>query len=311
MDYVDAFITGKKKNKDHDRIISAVKPLIDYSAPLTEELNERGYSPKIPIKSLPKLNEKLWGFKNGELVVIGARSSQGKSAFVGQLAWDFADQNIPVLFLSLEMQVIDILERLFCMQMEVDNIELLKGGLRKSLEIRDKFEVFKQVIEQVYLFITCGVGKTFPEVLKVIELLDPVPKVVILDYVQAIKTTTGESREGLDEYIRQFRQYALEKKFCGILCSQINRGVLQTKDRRPDMAQLKSTGTLEEHADKVILLHWDHYYDNTKPKNDFTLTVAKNRNGRTGLHYLNYEPCHYKFTDCSEMDERRRDIEGG
>ena len=298
-----------KKDKEHNRITKALKPLVDYIDPLTAELDGRGYAPKIPIRSLPKLNEKIWGFRDGELVIIGARSSQGKSALAGQLAWDFADQNIPTLFLSLEMQVIDILERIFCYQMEVDNIELLKGGKRKNKEIDDKFTIFKQMVEQAYLYITCGVGKTFPEVLKVIEILDPTPKVVIVDYIQAIKTTTGESREGLDEYIRQFRQYALERKFCGILCSQINRGVLQTKDRRPDMAQLKSTGTLEEHADKVLLLHWDHYYDSAKPVSDFTLTVAKNRNGRTGDHYLNFEPNHYRFADCSEMDEARRNAE--
>ena len=199
---------------------------------------------------------------------------------------------------------------MFCYQMEVDNIDLLKGGLNRDQAIRDKYKTFVDLMRQLRLIASCGVGKTFSEVLKSIELLNPMPKVVIVDYVQSVKTVAGESRECLDEYIRQFRQYALEKKFCGILCSQINRSVMQSKDYKPDMSQLKSTGTLEEHADKVLLLHWDYYYDKTKPMSDYTLTVAKNRNGRTGKHYLNFEPRHYKFTECSDMDVSRREAEG-
>jgi hypothetical protein len=124
--------------------------------------------------------------------------------------------------------------------------------------------------------------------------------VIIIDYVQNISMARGDTREIINEYLRNFRNMALAYDFAGILCSQINRGAENVKDHCPSMAQLKESGFLEESADVVMLLYWDGYDKATKAGSDdsaFSLIVAKNRNGRTGVHPLVYIPKHYRFEE--------------
>ncbi len=68
-------------------------------------MESRGKKPEFSITSIPSLNEKIWGIKRREMTIVGARTSQGKSLFMNQLAWDLADQGHKVLYLSLEMDV--------------------------------------------------------------------------------------------------------------------------------------------------------------------------------------------------------------
>ena len=77
-----------------------IHPTRHYLDGIEKEILSRGDTPKFPITSLPEFNHKVWGMKCG-MTVVGARTSNGKSAFAGQLAWDFANQGMPVLFLSL------------------------------------------------------------------------------------------------------------------------------------------------------------------------------------------------------------------
>ncbi len=274
-----------------------VQPIKAYLSNIHKDFEIRGEEPALPITSLPILNRKIWGLKEG-LTVIGARTSQGKSALALQIAYDLADQGRPVLFLSLEMTVEALIERLFCNVMCVDNYDVLTGKFKKEPEIQAKWRSFTDIVSKIPLLITCGVGKSFREINKLVEIVDPKPRVVIIDYIQAVATISGQSREMINEYIRQFRQLALEHKFAGVLCSQINRGAVENRNSEPHLSQLKETGVLEEHADTVLLLHWQNFYIKDPLKeNEFKIIIAKQRNGRTGDYTLIYKPEYYKFTE--------------
>lgn len=285
-----------------EKIITEIKPIRSLLTGIETELLKRSSTPEFGLTTMPKLSQKIHGLKVGCLV-IGARTSQGKSAMAVQIASDLSDQNIPTLFLSLEMTRESIIERLFCNRHEVDNFDLMIGKLAINSEYQAKWEIFKQTISKTPLLITDGLGKDFAEVLYLIENFNPKPRVIILDYVQMIRQDRGE-REMLNEYIRKFRQICLQNKIVGILCSQVNRGILNEDNKIPTLEYLKGTGSLEEVADMVWLLSWDYFYThNENKKNEYMLYIAKNRMGRTGKHSLIYIPEYYQFKEPETVVE--------
>lgn len=237
--------------------------------------------------------------------MIGARTSQGKTTLALQLAYDLASQGISVMFFSLEMTVQEMLERLFCLAYKIDNYELLTGGIHKNPEIAEKWLKFEATISSIPLLITEGLGFTFEEVNKGLAGLAEKPQVVFVDYVQAVRQS-GNEREQMNEYIRRFRQICLEHGIAGVMCSQINRLAMDksNKTREPGLEHLKGTGVLEEHADVVILLHWDYFYSSKEEdKNKYKIIVAKNRKGRTGAYEVKFFPEFYMFEDVAEEDK--------
>jgi len=281
-------------------ILQTIQPIKGVLSVIHNELKTRGGAPKLSITSLPRLNSKIWGLKEGAITIIGARTSQGKSSLALQMAYDLANQMIPVLFLSLEMTVEDLVERLFCQVEQVDNFDLLCGRINTDLEIQSKWQAFKGIVEKIPLLITCGIGRNFAEINDLIEIANPKPRAVFIDYVQNISMKPKETRETINEYIRQFGKYAMQLKFAGVLCSQINRGAEQNKNNEPSLAQLKESGFLEESAHCCILLHWENFYNHSKPENQYKIIVAKNRNGRTGDHLVEYIPKHYLFREIQK-----------
>lgn len=252
----------------------------------------RSKEPELPLLSLPILNKKIWGLRKGRLTVIGARTSHGKSAFVSQIACDLSSQKKSVLFLSLEMCQEEMQERILCYCQKIDNYHLLTGHYDTYEE---KIQQHPLEIEKWNLSFSDCLGKTWKEIDDFLSNLKRKPEVIILDYIQAIKSSGNNDKETLDEYIRHFRELSIRHNFAGILCSQVNRSNQDSENKDPRLHQLKGTGVLEEHADVVILLYWKD-----KLQKDYQLEVAKNRNGRTGYVKLNYTPEFYLFTECEE-----------
>lgn len=279
-----------------------VQKISSYLSGLETDLLTRSNEPKYSITSLPLFNRKSWGLQSKAMTVIAGRTSTGKSSVGLQFAYDLADGGFPTLFLSLEMNIMSLAERLFCNSMKVDNYSLLTGHFRDSLETRAKWESFMKVMKDFPLLITCEVGKTFREVNQLVEALNPAPKAVFIDYIGAIAMKDKQAREMINEYIRQFRELAIKKDFIGVVCSQINR-VGAVAGEEPQLHQLKDTGFLEESSDVVILLNNPYVIThNEDDMNKATLIIAKNRNGRTGRHKVKFVPQYYRF---EELEEKR------
>jgi len=298
-------LSEKILNLNLEKLITEVKPASAFLGGVEAELLNRGETPRLPLTTLPTLNTKIWGLRYG-LTVIGARTSIGKSAMALQMAYDLALQNKRVLFLSLEMTVDSMLERIFCSMCEVDNFDTLTGQLKINQSIAKKWMDFKDRLTGVPLILTCGIGLTCAEIERVIDHLEEKPDAIFVDYIQAVKISRNE-REALNEYIRHFRGLCIQNNIAGVMCSQANRQVLEDESKEPTLGNLKSTGFLEEHAETVILLHWPHFYDNNKAENDYKVIIAKQRNGRTGAHMLHYKPEFYKFYDVESKRETQED----
>ena len=270
------------------KVISTAEELWDTAL---EGINKRTGTPEIQITSLPKLSQNLFGLKRKEFTILAGRPSNGKSGLSLQLAWDVAKQGFQVYFFSREMSEEALIERLFCNLAMVNNQDMLY----KPMDFKDKFKQFRELLKNIKFIITDSIGVNIDDLYQAIEDL-PQADMIVLDYIQTVRGL-GKRREVLDDYIYKFKEICNEKNMVGLMVSQINRGSEQTEGKRPQLYQLKETGSLEEAADNALLVFWEHYYDATKPFNDYEITIAKQRNGATGLLRVKFYPQYYRFRE--------------
>lgn len=269
-------------------------------------LEGRADAPDMPLLNLPNLNRKIWGIHRKKLTVIGARTSNCKSAFAMNIAFDIAKQGKKVLFLSLEMAPEDIYERMFCMAKRVNNFEILCGGYAKDLELKTRFADFKKEITGYPIIITDSIGRTWQQIEDLVKISEPKPDLVVIDHIQEIFGEKKTKKETIDDYLIQLREMAIRNNFALVICSQINRVSQESTNKEPQLHQLKDSGGIEEKADIVILLHYYSKYNVKKSENDFKLEVAKNRNGRTGYFEMLYRPEYYLFED-KPVEEKKKE----
>lgn len=263
----------------------------------------RGVKPELPLLRLPELNDKIWGLHKKELTIIGARPSNGKSDMAINVAYDLAIQSKKVLFLSLEMTIPRIIERMFCLEFSIKNMSLLQGEFNTVPEIQSKWEIFKKDMKTYRLNLSDMIGRQINDIEDILKDVSSPPDIIIIDHIQEI--SGDRKKEAIDKYLDRMREVAIRQDMAIVICSQINRISQEADDRSPQLHQLKGSGALEEKADNVILLHWPYHYDQGKDFNYFELNVAKNRNGPTGYIKLLYEPQHCRFSNGGE-DERTR-----
>lgn len=275
---------------------------------LEDNLKKRGNAPELPIKSMPGLTSKIWGLHKGKLCVIGARTSNGKSDMAINMAYDLASNGKRVMFLSLEMPRSSVLERMFCLSQRIINTELVAGGYNKSTEIRQKFQVFCNTLQQVHLTISDCIGKDWKYLdEEVFTKLSVIPDAIFLDHLGEVRG--GQAQKSMiDEYISKMRESAIRNNFALVICAQINRSTFSNKkntlpeDCEPQLHELKSSGYIEEAADQVILLHYPSKYSTSLDVDTekYSVNIAKNRGGQTGFVAMKYFPHFCQIRDEAE-----------
>jgi len=165
-------------------------------------------------------------------------------------------------------------------------------------------------LDTINLAIIEAWGKSFGEILDIMDNFQN-PDAVFIDYINMIRQGKMSKKDAIDEYIKDLRNLALDKNFCAVLGAQINRDVHKNQDPNkevsvPNMWNLKETGSLEEHVDQILIVHWPHYYrylsegvPNDDPE-EYIVKVAKNRSGRTGVFVCNFLPQYYRITKREE-----------
>jgi len=252
-----------------------------------------GKPPELPIDFLPYLNNRIWGMRKKELVVVGGRTSMGKSVLMLQLAHSFAKQQKKTVFISLEMTIESCIQRLMNDYCSINNWVNVAGMSPEAYEKnKESLVSFYNHLKAIPLLFMEGHGKTFGDLFETLEDLDTDVDAVFIDYIQMIKSTGMTDKQAIDEYIKKLRNYAIEKNFCAVIGSQINRGTYDSsKITYPEIWQLKGSGALEEIMDLCFLVHYQHHYTKEETdKNEFWLSVAKNRGGRTGNFNCTFEP---------------------
>ncbi len=250
-----------------------------------------------------ELDELTNGLHGGQLIIVAARPALGKST----LALDFAraasiKYDMPSIFFSLEMGRSEIAMRLLSAEAAVPLQSMRKGTLHT--EDWTKIASTRGQINDAPLYIDDSPNMTLVEIrAKCRRLKQKVGlKMVIIDYLQLM--TSGkkvESRQQeVSEFSRALKLLAKELQVPVIALSQLNRGPEQRSDKMPALSDLRESGSLEQDADMVILLHRDSAYEkeSTRP-GEADLIVAKHRNGPTKTITVAFQGHFSRFQDMA------------
>lgn len=250
--------------------------------------------------SLPvgKLHKVTGGFKNGELIIIAARPSMGKTAFALKCALHLAERKVRVRFISIEMTGELLIDRILIGESGVDtdkyrNGELDNMELHLINEAKEKFNsVDFEIIDKGSI--------TVDEIYNSVKM--DIPDILFIDYIQLISTKgkTENRTQEIGAISRKLKAIAKDFKIPVVALSQLNRGVESRGDKRPMLSDLRESGDLEQDADVVMFLYRDAYYSADAVGNVMEIRVAKNRNGKTG-----YVECGHNdnFTDFFDIKE--------
>jgi replicative DNA helicase len=255
------------------------------------------------------LDYKTSGFQNSDLILVAARPSMGKTAFVLNIAEYMAfRQNKSVAVFSLEMSKNQLMNRLFAMESRVNSQNLRTGSLKD--EDWSKLIESAGVIGESRLIIDDTPGITVRELrskcrkYKLEHGLD----IVMIDYLQLMSgggRGSDSRQQEISDISRSLKSLARELNVPIVALSQLSRAVEQRQDHRPMLSDLRESGAIEQDADVVMFIYRDDYYHkDSDQKGVAEIIIAKQRNGPIGTVNLVWLPDYTKFMNL-EQDRRQ------
>ncbi len=246
---------------------------------------------------LAPIDGRILGFLPGELVVIAARPRHGKSALALQIAVSVARAGRGVLFVSLEMSVQSLRERILSSEASVDLHEFARWG---SAHDAAALRLAESELKNANLNLTFSTTTTTPTALAVmVKRLKKTKnlKLVFIDFLQLMGsgTKTSSLREKITEISRQLKLLALAENITIVALSQLNREVEARNDHTPRLSDLRESGSIEQDADVVMLLNRRELYAGQVQDGKAELTVAKSRRGPAGLVELSFAARYTRF----------------
>ena len=250
------------------------------------------------------LDYKTSGFQNSDFILIAARPSMGKTAFVLNICQYMAfRENIPCALFSLEMSKDQLMNRLFALESFV-NAQSLRTGKLKDEEWAKLVEG-AGTISNSRLIIDDTPGINLQEFRSKARKykLDADIQIIFIDYLQLMAGNGGRSenrQQEISDISRALKSLARELNIPIVALSQLNRGVEQREDHRPMLSDLRESGAIEQDADVVMFIYRDEYYnkDSSENKGIAEIIVAKQRNGPIGTVKLAWIPEYTKFANA-------------
>ena len=245
------------------------------------------------------------GLQPTELIILAARPSMGKTALVCNIAEGAAESGTPVLLFSLEQSKLELAERLLCIRARVNGHRLRAGDLDEVEQ--DQLMVASQELSELKIFIDDVPGRTMAQIGAIARRVKRRWGLgaIIIDYLQLI--------EPEDKSAPREQQIALISRRLKFLCkeveapiialAQLNRGVELREDKRPRLADLRESGSIEQDADVVMFLHRPAAYDPEDRPGEADVIIAKNRSGPTGQVTLAWISESMKFADLTRVPD--------
>ena len=256
------------------------------------------------------LDLKTSGLQPSDFVLIAARPSMGKTAFVLTIA-DYVTirKNEAVAIFSLEMSAGQLVNRLLAMESQIDVMSLRTGELSDNdweslMESSEALGTSKLIIDD-----TPGISVSELRSKCRKYKLEKDIKLVIIDYIQLMSGSGGKSdnrQQEVSDISRGLKSLARELNVPIIVLSQLNRAVETRADHRPMLADIRESGAIEQDADVIMFLYRDDYYNPDSPdKNVAEVIIAKQRNGPTGTVKLVWQPKYTRFVNQARPDSFR------
>lgn len=254
------------------------------------------------------LDYKLSGLQPSDLILVAARPSMGKTAFVLNIAQHVAfksDRYVAVF--SLEMSKEQLVNRMFSLESQVDAQALRTGNLKDSEW--EKLIEGAGIIGKSHLVIDDTPGISVSELRSKCRKykLEQDLQLVIIDYLQLMSGSVGgksESRQQeISEISRSLKALARELNVPVIALSQLSRAVESRPDKRPMLSDLRESGAIEQDADVVMFIYRDEYYNkDSEFKKQAEIIIAKQRNGPVGTVNLAWLGEYTKFANLSRQE---------
>ncbi|MGN0279049.1 MAG: replicative DNA helicase [Lachnospiraceae bacterium] len=251
------------------------------------------------------LDYRTAGMQPSDLILVAARPSMGKTAFVLNIAEYVAfKQNKTVAIFSLEMSKEQLVNRLFSMESKVDSQHLRTGNLSDAEW--EKLIESAGIIGKSNLIIDDTPGISISEMRSKCRKykLEHNLEMIIIDYLQ-LMSGSGKSSDSRQQEIsdisRSLKALARELHVPVIALSQLSRAVEQRPDHRPMLSDLRESGAIEQDADVVMFIYRDDYYNkDTEKKGIAEIIIAKQRNGPIGTVELVWLPDFTKFANLQK-----------
>ena len=250
------------------------------------------------------LDYKMSGFQPSDLILVAARPSMGKTAFVLNIAQYMAFHNdVTAAIFSLEMSKEQLVNRLLALESKVDSQNIRTGNLED--EEWAKLIEGANIIGKSNLIIDDKPGISISELRSKCRKykMEHSLGVIFIDYLQ-LMTGSGRSesrQQEISEISRSLKALARELNVPVVALSQLSRAVEQRPDHRPMLSDLRESGAIEQDADVVMFIYRDDYYNkDSENKNIAEIIIAKQRNGPIGTVNLVWLPNYTKFVNMKK-----------
>jgi len=273
------------------------------------QLREEGVISGLPT-GFYQLDERTSGLQNGEMIVVAARPSMGKTALGLNIAEHIAaDENKPVAFFSMEQSAHQVAQRILCGRAGIDSHQLRRGRLSE----RDiaHLSMVAGELEHKPLFIDDTPGMTALELRSKARrlFLRHNLAAIFVDYLQLMYSSgrVENRQQEVAEISRALKALARELNIPVVVIAQLNRQTEGREGHRPRMSDLRESGAIEQDADVVLLIHREDYYHQGSPgytpTNLAEIIIAKQRNGPVGKIDLVWDARSTRFNNPSMHGE--------
>jgi replicative DNA helicase len=297
-------ITESHLTQSYQGMDRAVRDALEYIEAIHSQTQQKFSVPT----GFYELDEILGGFQKSDLVIVAGRPSMGKTAFALTIARNAAvDHDIPVGIFSLEMSTMQLIIRLLCAEGKLNAHLVRTGKLPHSEGVKLSKNAHKLIEAPIY--VDDSPAQTVLEIRAKARRLKVEKNVgmIIIDYLQLMQGhAKAESREREISHIsRSLKSLAKELNIPVIALSQLNRAVETRTEKRPQLSDLRESGSIEQDADVVIFLNRPEYYGMEKDANGESLEgvaeviVGKQRNGPTGTIKLAFIKEYARFENLA------------
>jgi replicative DNA helicase len=278
-------------HKGDTKLSSLMGQVADFSATQAARRIETG---------IPPLDRAIGGFRDGQLIVLAARPSVGKSALASQIAVNVAKLGGRVLFVSLEMSGHELAARTIAYETGLPMGAILDGEIDSSQ--RTQVQGLAKQYCQFPMYIEDRSGLTMRRLASLVKRYSAKQRLslICVDYLGLIEGENKQSlRESTEQVSKALKQLAKSEKVPILALSQLNRDSEkgEASIAVPTLSQLRNSGAIEQDADIVLLLHRE-----SRKAKDATLIVAKGRNVRTGKLSLEYVGPRYEFLPAMQSE---------
>ena len=251
-----------------------------------------------------ELDRTTSGFQPGNLIIVAARPSMGKSALGLCMAANLAvREGVPVGIFTLEMSKSEVTQRLMCSEAKVESQRLRTGKLAVDDWPRLTAACDKLAKAPIYVDDTGSINlMEIRSKARRLKSMEPNLGLIVIDYLQLMTSgVTAENRvQEVSQISRSLKVLARDLDVPIVAMSQLSRAVEQRHDKRPILSDLRESGSIEQDADLVMFIYRDEYYNEESDQQGMAeVIVAKHRNGPTDSMKLSFLKRYAKFSDLA------------